>query len=260
MIDRLSYTKIVDTHAHYDDEKFDGIRDELLASLPDRGVGAVINNAVDLSRSAQAVLALAERYPFCYAAIGVHPEDRLKNGPLDRDRLAELLGRPKVVALGEIGLDYHWEPEAAEEQKALFAAQLEVACDLNKPVIVHDREAHADTLELLRRYRPAGTVHCFSGSLETANELVSLGFYIGIGGVVTFKNAGKIARVAAGIPLDRILLETDAPYLAPEPHRGDINRSDYLIEVAAKIASIRGETVETVLAVTAENARRCYGI
>lgn len=252
--------KIIDTHAHFDDAAFADDRDTILASLPEHGVEAVLNNSVDLYRSADAVIELTKRYDFCYAAVGVHPENRVENGPLDTERLARLLQTPKVVALGEIGLDYHWEPDTADEQKALFAEQLTLSKDLNVPVIIHDREAHGDTLELIKKYHPTGTVHCFSGSPELAEEIVKAGLYLGIGGVVTFKNANKLVRIVERIPLDRLLLETDAPYLAPEPHRGEKNRSDLLLYVAERIADIKGIPTEDVLRMTAENAKRCYSI
>lgn len=251
---------LIDTHAHYDDAKFDEVRDELLTALPRFGVKAIVNNAVDCYDSAKAVLALCERYDFLYGAIGVHPENAETNGPLDLGLLERLLRGPKIVALGEIGLDYYYCEDNKEKQKKYFEDQLGLAHDMGLPVVVHDREAHGDTMELLRKYRPKGTVHCFSGSAESALETVKLGMMIGIGGVLTFKNARKTVEVVEAIPLDRILLETDAPYLSPEPWRGKLNHSARIVKVAEKIAEIKGESVETVLRITRENAEALYGI
>ena len=252
--------KLIDTHAHYDDERFDGIRDELIGSLESFGVEAVISNSVDLNKSAEDNIALARKYPQVYAAIGVHPESIEDEGTLDRDRLCSLLSFEKAVALGEIGLDYHWRSDNAERQKAYFCEQLGIANELDIPVIVHDRDAHGDTSEILRKYKPKGTVHCFSGSTESAIETVKLGMYIGVGGVVTFKNARKLVEVVEAVPLDRILLETDAPYLSPEPWRGEPNHSARTVKVAEAISRIKGETVEKVLSVTRDNAKELYGI
>lgn len=251
---------IVDTHAHYDDARFDGYRDELLDELEAFGVTAVINNSTDCYKSAEDCLKMSRRHRICYSAFGVHPLNIEDNGPLDTKRLEKLLRDDKCVALGEIGLDYHYTPETAEKQKDYFCRQLELAKSLDIPVTVHDREAHSDTLEILKKYRPKGTVHCFSGSVESAKEIIGLGMYIGIGGVVTFNNAKKLSEVAKAIPLDRILLETDAPYLAPVPYRGETNHSGMIIRVAEKIASLRGIDAESVLAASKENAGELYGI
>lgn len=251
---------IADTHAHYDDKKFYDVRDELLGKMKDFGVELILNNSIDCHRSAKDVLEMAKKYDICYAAIGVHPECLEGNGPLDKDLLVSLLKRDKVVALGEIGLDYHWSPETADEQKRVFCEQLEIAKDLGLPVTVHDREAHGDIMEILKKYRPKGAVHCFSGSAESAIETVKLGMYIGIGGVLTFNNARKLVEVAEAVPLERILLETDAPYLAPTPYRGKLCHSGMIVRVAEKLAQIKGIDTETVLKVTFQNAKELYGI
>ena len=251
-------TNIFDSHAHYDDGWFDGDRDELLASLPDKGVCGIVNNSVDLN-NAKAVLALAEKYPFLYAAVGIHPEN-LEGLPEDYlDRIAALTRHPKVVAIGETGLDYHWDIPK-DEQNRVFEEQLQLSLELGMPIVVHDREAHGDTFDLLRKYRPNALVHCFSGSVELMREAVRLGLYISLGGVVTFKNARHSIEVASEIPLDRLLLETDAPYMAPVPFRGKRCDSSMIVYAAEKIASLRGIGVQELLDITAENAKRFYRI
>lgn len=252
--------KIFDSHAHYDDSAFDGDRQELLDSLPAKGVGAVINAATD-PQSARRLLDLATRYPYMRTAVGIHPEAA---GRATDDWLTEiyyLSRRAGVCAIGEIGLDYHYEDACPrEEQLRWFRMQLALATERNLPVIVHDREAHEDTLALLREYRPRGVVHCFSGSVEMMQEVVSLGMYVGLGGVTTFKNARRPAAVAAAVPADRLLLETDAPYMAPEPCRGKRCDSSLVIHTAAHIASLRGEDTESLLQQTWNNACRLFEI
>ncbi|MBQ1507344.1 MAG: TatD family hydrolase [Ruminococcus sp.] len=249
---------IFDSHAHYDDEWFDGDRDELLSSLPSQGVCGVVNNSVDL-RSAEKVIALAEKYDYIYAAVGFHPEN-LDDMPEDYlQKVAELTKHPKVVAIGETGLDYHWDIPR-EKQKRIFEEQLRLSLELEMPIVVHDREAHGDTFDLLRRYKPRALVHCFSGSVELMREAVKLGFYISLGGVVTFKNARQSVEVASEIPLDRLLLETDAPYMSPVPFRGKRNDSAKIVYAAEKIASLRGIGIQELLDITCENAKRFYKI
>lgn len=253
--------EIFDSHAHYDATAFDDDRDLLLASLPDGGVVGVINCADCLDSAARSKV-LCERYPFLYMAAGVHPEQA---ATVDTDRLEEqllpYLQYGKTVAVGEIGLDYYWEDACPrDKQRAVFETQLQIAQKFDLPVIVHDREAHADTLMLLRKYRPRGVVHCFSGSVETMREIVDLGMYIGLGGVVTFKNARVPVEVAAAVPLDRLLSETDAPYMAPVPFRGKRCDSTLISYAAEKIAQLRGMDTEEVLSITAQNARRLFGI
>ena len=254
------YFEIYDSHAHYDDSAFDKDRAWLLEKqLPLSGVRCVINMGTRLLTCASTV-GLSDLNPYIFAAVGIHPEEI--DGSLPEDWLQCLrvwLERGDAVAVGEIGLDYHWEDCAPRErQREVFAAQLSLAKELDLPVCVHDRDAHADVLELLREYRPQGVLHCFSGSLEMAREILDLGMYIGIGGAVTFKNAKKILRVAAGIPLDRLLLETDAPYMAPEPHRGRRNDSSLIPHTAAKIAELRGITTREVLESSNRNIRRLF--
>ncbi|WP_300684030.1 TatD family hydrolase [Acutalibacter sp. 1XD8-36] len=254
------YFEIYDSHAHYDDSAFDKDRAWLLEKqLPLSGVRCVINMGTRLLTCASTV-GLSDLNPYIFAAVGIHPEEI--DGSLPEDWLQCLrvwLERGDAVAVGEIGLDYHWEDCAPRErQREVFAAQLSLAKELDLPVCVHDRDAHADVLELLREYRPQGVLHCFSGSLEMAREILDLGMYIGIGGAVTFKNAKKVLRVAAGIPLDRLLLETDAPYMAPEPHRGRRNDSSLIPHTAAKIAELRGITTREVLEASNQNIRRLF--
>lgn len=252
---------IFDSHAHYDDSQFDGDREELLGQvLPEKGVSGVINMAADLN-SCQTTWELTQRYGYVYGAAGIHPEEARD---LPHDWLAQVkawLGRPKMVAVGEIGLDYHWLDACPKDrQQEVFGLQLELAKELSLPVVVHDREAHADILAFLRQYRPAGVVHCFSGSWETAKEILNLGMYIGLGGVVTFKNTRHPVEVAKNIPLDRLLLETDCPYMAPVPFRGKRNDSSLIAFVAEKIGELRGMEAQAVLDVTAENTRRLFNL
>lgn len=243
--------KIFDTHSHYDDIKFDEVRDELLSSLESRNVGKVITCGVDMFSSLRSKK-LAEKYDYIYFAAGIHPENM--DEVCCTDFIKDLSEHEKCVAVGEIGLDYYFDPSSAEKQKQVFEKQLILSKELNLPVIVHDRDAHADTLELLKKHRPKGVVHCFSGSPETAKEIVSLGMYIGIGGVITFKNAKRLPEVAKELPLDRLLLETDCPYLAPEPFRGKLCNSAMIEYTAKRLAEIRNISYEEVLESTFENA------
>lgn len=246
---------IIDTHAHFNDPKFDGYREELLNSLPSLGVEKIINCGCSDITSLDCI-ALAEKYPHIYAAVGYHPCS--VTGDINILAIEKMLSHEKVVAVGEIGLDYYWDKTYITEQKAAFRLQLELAKKHDMPVIIHDRDAHADTMEIIREYRPKGVFHCFSGSVETARELVKMGIYIGIGGVLTFKNSRKLKEVAADIPLEYILLETDAPYLSPEPKRGKTNNSSLIIYVAEALAEIKGISVEEVLSVTRKNAMNLF--
>lgn len=250
---------IFDVHAHYDDGAFDKDRDALLSALPLKGVCAVVNGATD-EKTARMGLAFAQRYPFIWTTVGYHPEyaDKAPEGYLDT--LSELLHSEKAVAVGEIGLDYYWKEVSREVQKSVFEEQLKLACDMDLPVVVHDREAHQDTFELLKKYRPKGFLHCFSGSVEMAREVVKLGMSISMGGVVTFKNARHSVNVVREVPIDRLLLETDAPYLAPVPYRGKRCDSSMIAYSAAKTAEIRGIHVEELLNKTKENACRMFSI
>lgn len=251
---------IFDSHAHYDDEAFDSDRAELLQKLPELGICNVVNIGSDL-KSSEASIALAAQYSYIYAAVGIHPEcvTELPQGYLAQ--LKQMLKAPKVVAIGEIGLDYHFEDGAPRDiQKQVFESQLILAKEFDLPVVIHNREAHGDTMDLLRKYKPKGVVHCFSGSVEMARELVSLGMYIGLGGAVTFKNVRTSLEVAADIPLDRLLNETDCPYMAPVPFRGKRCDSSLIPYSAAKIAEVRGTTADQILAAGKQNAARLYHI
>lgn len=252
---------IFDTHAHYDDAQFDEDRDELLGgALALGGVCGLINMASDYP-SCEKTAALARRYDFVYGAVGIHPECARDLPESWLDDVRKLAGEEKIVAIGEIGLDYHWLDECPKDrQKEVFAAQLELANELRMPVAIHDREAHADTLDFVRQYRPTGVVHCFSGSWEMAQELLKLGLYLGIGGVVTFKNAKHVVEVAEKMPIDRLLLETDAPYMAPVPHRGKRNDSREIRFVAEKIAELRGMSTEKILEIARTNTKNLFGI
>ena len=247
---------IFDSHAHYDDAKFDDEREALLAELPSRGVCGVVNCGCDTA-SSKTALKLADSYGYIYAAVGIHPEN-IGGGTLNEIRT--LVKHKKCVAIGEIGLDYYWVSDNKEQQKELFSQQLDLANEINKPVIVHDRDAHSDTLELLKKHRPKGVVHSFSGSTEMAKEILKLGMYIGIGGVITFKNAKKLPEVVKMLPENRFLLETDAPYLTPVPYRSKINNSAMIYLTAQKIAEIRNTDTVHILTAAQENAKNLFGI
>ncbi len=249
---------IFDSHAHYNDKRFDDDRDALLSQMLQKDVCGIVNCGTDLASSRYS-LALAEQYDGVYAAVGFHPED-LEHVDRDYDECVKLLAHDKVVAVGEIGLDYYWDAFPRPVQQEWFVRQMQLAKERNLPVIVHDRDAHEDTLTLLKKERPQGVLHAFSGSAEMAKEVLNLGMYIGLGGVVTFHNARKTVEVAQMIPLDRLLLETDAPYMAPVPFRGRRNDSTYIRFVAARIAELRGMDTEEILDITTENAKRLFGI
>lgn len=247
---------IFESHAHYDDEAFEEDRDSLLQSLKENGIEYVINVGASME-SSYSTLQLARKYPFLYGAVGVHPSDTYPLTERDMEKLKDMAADEKIVAIGEIGLDYYWDEPDREIQKNWFKRQLLLAEELNLPVIIHSREAAKDTLDLLHamdsgQYR--GVVHCFSYSAEIAREVIQMGFYIGVGGVSTYKNAKKLVEVIQEIPLNRILLETDCPYLTPVPYRGKRNSSLYLPYVVEKIAEIKGVTTEEVERKTYENA------
>ncbi len=250
--------RVFDSHAHYDDRAFDADRESLLKTLPERDVYRVVNCGTDV-RTSETALALAERFDYIYAACGIHPEEVEEADEADLDRIEAMLSHPRCVAVGEIGLDYHWNTPK-ELQYRFFEAQLEMANRRDMPVIVHDREAHGDVMAYMRRFRPKGVLHCFSGSVETAKEATAIGLYLGFGGSVTFKNAVKPVEVAAWCPADRLLLETDCPYMAPVPMRGKRNESDYILFVAERIAQIRGATTDEILRLSRENADRLFGL
>jgi TatD DNase family protein len=253
---------IFDTHAHYDNEAFGHDRSDVLSSMPSMGVCAIVNCGCDVA-SSRASVALASEYPFIYAACGVHPHDcaDYKGSP---DTLYEvfhaLWKSENCVAIGEIGLDYHYDFSPRELQKAFFEEQVRLSLELNLPVIVHDREAHGDTLEILKKYRPAGVMHCFSGGVELAREVVNMGMYVGLGGAATFKNARKPLEVAALLPEDRLLLETDCPYMTPVPFRGKRNDSSLIPYTAQAIAAVRGCSAQELLDITAANACKLFSL
>ena len=251
---------IFDTHAHYDAGQFQTDRDPLLASLPERGVGRVIDPGCD-RESSRAALRLAERYPHVYAAVGWHPEEWESWDSASMPCLRALAAHPKAVAIGEIGLDYYWDREHRELQKEMFERQLLLALERDLPVIVHDREAHEDSLEMVLRY-PAlrGVFHCFSGSAEMAAELVKRGWYLGFDGPVTYKNNKKAAEVLAVTPPERILAETDSPYMAPVPCRGQRNDSTLLPHILARLAEHKGVTAGEMERITWENGCRLFGL
>lgn len=249
-----------DTHAHYDSGAFNADRFEILGSMPDAKVGLIVNPGCDLESSKTAI-GLAERFNFVYAAVGWHPEDMDKltdNAFAELEILAE---HPKCLAIGEIGLDYYWDDTHKAEQKELFKKQIELAIRLNKPVIVHDREAHGDSLEIVRDFSELrGVFHCFSGSVEMASELLKRGWYLGFDGPITYKNARKAIEVLEFCPLDKIVIETDSPYLTPVPNRGKRNDSRQLEFVVNKIAEIKGINADEVENITFENGKKLFGI
>ena len=252
---------LFDTHAHLDDRAFDADREALLASLPGQGLGLVMNPGCSLESSRNASR-LAQEYDYIYAAAGSHPDaaDEVNGDVLEEYRKLCKLS-PKIKAIGEIGLDYHYEDIPREIQLKAFRSQMELARELNLPVIVHEREAHEDGMAIVREFPTVkGVFHCYSGSAEMAKQLVDMGWYIGFTGVLTFKNARKAVETAASIPLDRIVLETDCPYMAPEPFRGKRNDPGYLYRMAEQLAQIRGITPEEAARITLENGKRLYDI
>ena len=253
------YTNIFDTHAHYDDEAFDSDRESLVLSLKDRGVVGIVSCGCDIA-STVANQNLSHSFDDFYFAAGFHPENLEEFSVEDLEKLEPFFADEKCVAVGEIGLDYHWMNSTKEKQRELFVAQIEIAKAKGLPVIVHDREAHGDTLDILKATKPSGVLHCFSGSVEMAREVIKLGMFLGFNGVATFKNARKIPEVIREIPLDRIVLETDCPYLAPEPHRGKRNDSSFIPFIAQRIGEILGISAQEVLDVTNKNARALYNL
>ena len=250
---------IFDTHAHYDSGGFNADRDAVLSALPAAGVGLVVDPGCDVP-SSRAAVALAEKYSHVYAAVGVHPEDCAGFQDGDLAELRQLLRHPKAVAIGEIGLDYYWEENPPRDfQQTVFRKQLALASELDLPVIVHDREAHGDSLAIIQEFPTVtGVFHCFSGSPEMAAELLKRGWYLGFDGPITYKNAKRAPEVAAITPLDRMVVETDAPYMAPVPMRGKRNDSRYLPYVIEKLAAWKGVTVEEMTRITWENGRRLF--
>ena len=253
---------IFDTHAHYDDDAFDEDRETLLSDMKEVGVEYIVNVGASMASSERSV-ALAKKYPFVYAAVGVHPDEV---GELNEEKFAQLREwskEEKVKAIGEIGLDYYWDKEGHDLQKHWFMKQMELAHEVKLPMIVHSREAAKDTLDMVIAAKPlglSGIIHCYSYSVEQAREYLNMGYYIGIGGVLTFKNAKKLKEVAEYAPLSQIVLETDCPYLAPTPYRGKRNNSSMISYVAEELAAIKQVSVEEVLRITNENGRKLYNI
>lgn len=253
---------IFDTHAHYDDEAYDEDRECLFDRMRKQGVEYIVNIGASMA-STQKTLELAEEYPFIYGAVGVHPSETKELTPESMEWLREAARNDKVVAIGEIGLDYYWQEPDRETQKKWFREQLKLAEDSGLPVVIHSRDAAKDTLDILKawnEHKTKGVIHCFSYTWELAEEYLSMGYYFGIGGVLTFKNGKKLVEAVNHMPIDRILLETDCPYLAPEPYRGKRNQSDYIYYVADKLAELKGLSREEVLEITGRNAKEFYGI
>lgn len=252
---------IFDTHAHFDDPQFDADRDEVLRGLKDLGVGKVMDIGASLDTTRKAI-EIAEKYDFVYATAGVHPSETIGMTEENMEELRRLaLASSKVRAIGEIGLDYHYEDTNPEEQQHWFRRQLELAKELDMPVVIHDRDSKGKAIEILKEMGITnGVMHCFSGSAEIAKELVKMGFMISFTGVLTFKNARRAVEACAAVPLERLMVETDCPYMAPEPHRGERNFSGYVRFVAEKMAEIKGVSYEELVRITTENAERFYRI
>lgn len=251
---------LFDTHAHLDDGAFEEDRRELIESFQASGVGLILNPGWNLESSRSAV-ALAEHCPFIYAAVGSHPDAAQEVNEEVLEEYRKLCKHEKVRAIGEIGIDYHYEDVPRQVQKQAFRAQMELAREVGLPVIIHEREAHEDGLAIIREFPDVkGVFHCFSGSAEMARQLVDMGWYIGFTGVLTFKNARRAIEAAKAVPLDRIVLETDCPYMAPEPFRGKRNHPGYLYRMAEKLAEIKGVSVEDAQRITYENGRRLYKV
>ncbi len=252
---------LFDTHAHFDDPQFDSDRDEVIKSLADDGVTRVMNIGANMETSKKAI-EIANKYDFIYATVGVHPCDTYDMTDEDIERLRIMAkNNPKVRAIGEIGLDYHFDDTKPDIQKEWFIKQLRLAKELNMPVVIHDRDSKGEAIEILKREGISnGVMHCFSGSAETARELVKMGFMISFTGVLTFKNARRAVEACRSIPIERLMIETDCPYMAPEPHRGERNYSGYVKYVARKMTEIKGLSYEETARITMENGLRFYGI
>lgn len=252
--------KIFDTHAHYTDAAFDEDRDDLIASLPEKNVGLIMQACTDLE-DAEKIQKLSDKYDFMYASAGVHPENIADGIPKDvYGGLKKLAAHKKVLAIGEIGLDYHYEGYDRQAQIELFRMQLELAGELSLPVIIHSRDATEDCMNILREYKPRGVMHCFSGSAEIAKEVIALGMYIGFTGVLTFKNAKKALRALEVVPENRLVLETDCPYMAPVPYRGKRCDSSMIVHTAQAAANVLGKTTEEILEQTFENGCKLYNL
>ena len=255
--DLINSYPIFDTHSHYEDERFDDVRDELFCEMHQNGVCGIVTCGCDEASSKKA-LKMSENYDFVYAAVGIHPGNIDSGTTVDQIRV--LANHPRCVAIGEIGLDYYWVSDNKPTQIEIFEKQILLAKELDLPIIVHDRDAHGDTLEILKKHKPKGVVHCFSGSVEMAEEIIKLGMYIGVGGVITFSNAKKLPDVVKIVPDELLLVETDCPYLAPVPYRGKTCHSGMIKYTAQKIAEIRGTTAQSILELTAKNAKILFNI
>lgn len=250
---------IFDSHCHYDDEKFDDDRDDIISSLKDKGVCGIIHAATDIKSSLYGI-SQSEKYDFAYTAIGVHPEEIENIDENYLEKLHKLSMNEKVVAIGEIGLDYYWTKDTKIKQIEVFENQLKLANQLDLPVIIHSREATKDCMDLLYKYKPRGVVHCFSGSSETAKEIISLGMYISFTGVLTFKNSKKAQEALMVVPDDKLLLETDAPYMAPEPNRGKRCDSSMIAFVAKKISELKNIPPQEILNKCTQNTKQLFNI
>ncbi len=250
-----------DSHAHLDDSQYDRDRREMLMRARDNGISYIVNVGYDIPSSRRSVT-LARSYDFIFAAVGIHPHDAADAGKNGLEEIRLLAADTKVVAIGEMGLDYYRNLSPREVQQEVFRKQIRLAAELGKPIIVHDRDAHGDVMQILKEEAgtTGGVMHCFSGSMEMARECLKMGFYISIAGPVTFKNAKKLKEIAADVPIDRLLIETDAPYLTPEPYRGKRNESAYVAYVGKTIAELRGIPVEELAQATTSNAKRLFGI
>lgn len=251
--------KVIDTHAHYDDSAFDDDRYELLGNILQNSVDSIITIGTSLEKSRFSV-EIADNFDRVYASVGIHPEDCCNLPENYIEQLREMSKHEKVVAIGEIGLDYHYDGYKKKEQIECFKRQLELADELSLPVIIHSRDATQDTMDILREYKPNGVMHCFSGSAETAREIISLGMMISFTGVVTFKNARKAIEACSVVPMDRLMLETDCPYMAPVPHRGERNNSSYVRYIAEKVAEIKNLSVKEVIETCNANAISFFGL
>ncbi|NLP47147.1 MAG: TatD family hydrolase [Epulopiscium sp.] len=252
-----------ESHAHYDDEAYNEDRHELLMKIKEAGVGYIINAGADIVSSKRGIQ-LTKEYDFIYAAVGVHPHSVQDLQDADIEELRQMTAEPKVVAIGEIGLDYYYEHSSKDIQKRWFDKQIQLAKETNLPIIIHSREAAQDTFEMVQSHYKTlskrGVIHCYSGSVEMAKEYIKMGFYIGVGGVLTFKNAKRMVEVVEEIPLEHILIETDAPYLTPVPHRGKRNDSTYLVYIVQAIADLKNLTVEEVVKQTAHNGKKLFSL
>lgn len=252
---------LFDSHAHLDDEKFDEDREQVIARIFESGVAGFVNVGACMASSARSVT-LATQYEKIYAAVGIHPHDAENALEKDYEQLATWSKLPKVVGIGEIGLDYYYDLSPRDVQRKVFIRQIDVARQMNMPIIIHDRDAHADILDVIKKEAKGvrGILHCFSGSLEMAKEIIKLGFYISIAGPVTFKNAAKLPEIVANVPLERLLIETDSPYLTPHPHRGKRNEPTYVRLVAEQVASLRGMELSALAEATYNNAKDIFKI